>query len=122
MREVHGEGGGGEGGGEGGGRWEREVMFEEQMFDEIQPPSTYPRSQALIQLLSLAVWKSERYCWCQKAEWRPGNETKPSRTQKVDSSNELRTNHLQYLPSSVGLYVWGQPSNVDLVGEGEVYN
>ena len=91
MREVHGEGGGGEGGGKGGGRWEREVMFEEQMFDEIQPPSTYPHSWALIQLLSLAVWKSERYCWCQKAEWRPGNETKPSRTQKVDSSNELRT-------------------------------
>ena len=34
----------------------------------------------------------------------------------------LKNTDLRYLPSNVGLYVWGQPSNVDLVREGEVYN
>ena len=38
--ELGREGGGGEGGGK-VGRWEREVMFEEDMFNEIQPHSSF---------------------------------------------------------------------------------
>ena len=61
------------------GRWEREVMFEEDMFNEIQPHSSLPGSHSA--LVTCSMEKREILLVRQKAEWRPGNETKPSSRQ-----------------------------------------
>lgn len=61
------------------GRWEGEVVFEEDMFNEIQPHSSSLGSHSA--LVTCSMEKREILLVRQKAEWRPGNETKPSSRQ-----------------------------------------